>query len=86
MKLDVSIDSKLVNVHLGDPTPAIAVMILNMILDAKNGSELVLGMRKIKEEIPGYDHFFIHGFGRNHMWVKQRVLQKENYNWITVYF
>lgn len=85
-KVRLEVQKALVNIHLGRPTAAVACMILNGVLEAQSGTDLVLMMRNLKEQIPGLDHFFVYGFGSNYMWVKQRILQKESGNWITVYF
>lgn len=84
--MKISFDSQFVNLHLGLADAAIALYILNVVQQAKSGSDLVIGMKEIKEKFPGIDHFFLYGFGGGHMWVKQRCLQKETENWITVYF
>lgn len=86
MALKFTINKEFVNMHLGGPDPAIAMYILNIVIRANSGSDLVLGMKELKEKFPGMDHFFAYGFGGGHMWVKQRCLQKETENWITVYF
>lgn len=82
--MKISIDSEFKDPHLGTADPAIGMMILNAIVSSKTPDEIYQKMADLRESMPGFSKFFIYGFGRNHLWVKQRSCEKETKNWITV--
>lgn len=49
------------------------VSLLNDIQDCKNGEELGEKFSDKNENVALYINFFVAGFGRNHMWVKEIV-------------
>lgn len=49
------------------------VSLLNDIQDCKNGEELREKFSDKNENVALYINFFVAGFGKRHMWVKERV-------------
>ena len=84
MKLEIN--SEFSNWHLGLADTAIGMCILNVIHKAKTEQDLRQRMKGLEIEFVGFKKFFVYGFTRNTMRVKQTHRYRETENWITVYF
>lgn len=86
MKAQLEINSAFENWHLGLPDCAMGMCILNAIHKSQSENDLRQRMKGLEVEFVGFRKFFIYGFTRNTMWVKQTRRYRETENWITVYF
>ena len=69
--MEVRIES-VVNVW-DDQIPMLLINLVNTAVFARNGSEFKTAIRQLSENTD-FDKFFAYGYGRNHFWLKQRLV------------
>ena len=56
-----------------DQIPMLLINLVNTAVFARNGSEFKTAIRQLSESTD-FDKFFYYGYGRNHFWLKQRLV------------
>ena len=56
-----------------DQIPMLLINLVNTAVFARNGSEFKTAIRQLSENTD-FDKFFAYGYGRNHFWLKQRLV------------
>lgn len=57
----------------GDQIPMLLINLVNTAVFARDGSEFKTAIRQLSENTD-LDKFFVYGYGRNHFWLKQRLV------------
>ena len=56
-----------------DQIPMLLINLVNTAVFARDGSEFKTAIRQLSESTD-FDKFFVYGYGRNHFWLKQRLV------------